>query len=523
MPPSSGLPALEHINRETERLRAIIPSVVVAFATEARFAIRRDVLPPHVYMLGEVDLGDIIASTARVRTEQCWATRNRGRTCAEAVLDRDQFSELRSGLYRGPAPNYNVKHLSMLLPFGLASAETGREIFCEISPQEAVLYHAGALEGDMLTVLSKVFRQLRMRIDEINAALGSQLRLHLDHSDDLDVILAACDSGFDSVMADGSGLSLAQNIIFTKAAQSRVRTYDIPVEGEIGCIDGRGQRKWNKTRFEDFQQFVAETGIDFVGVNIGQFHGFNYGFAATRGRLAEIDALDGTARGRGHRALSLACMQLDKELEVEGFSKTSGERQLLLKVVREAMYSRGAAAATVDDILDATRRGVPLYKRPLVDRLESAWLARRQNVTQKKLSHWEAIIADRVNTGRGHGLIDHELLGEFAAALSDKSTLLVIHGGSSIAREDLEELWSARVARVNFGSEVFSEYLEALRARVPGVPSPAGLNHSRKMAFLADATRQWRDWIQEPPEFVTSYVDRLIAMHMEPLSVRTSG
>ena len=94
-------------------------------------------------------------------------------------------------------------------------------------------------------------------------------------------------------MADGSGRTLEQNIRFTNAAHRITAPHAIPLEGEVGSIDGSGLRRWNKTRADDLRHFVDSTDTDFVGVNIGQFHGFDYEFSTTRRRLVDIAAIDG--------------------------------------------------------------------------------------------------------------------------------------------------------------------------------------------------------------------------------------
>ena len=65
---------------------------------------------------------------------------------------------------------------------------------------------------------------------------------------------------------------------------------------------------------------------------------------------------------------------------------------------------------------------------------------------------------------------------------------------------------------MNFGSEVYADYVTALRAQLPADRSVStGLDHNRAISFLDDATRGWREWTDCPPSFVEAFVDRLHA------------
>ena len=73
-------------------------------------------------------------------------------------------------------------------------------------------------------------------------------RLHLDHIpvidedgkrvDFLSIIRRAIELGFDSVMVDGSRLSLADNIEATRSVVELAHAHGIPVEAELGAVIG---------------------------------------------------------------------------------------------------------------------------------------------------------------------------------------------------------------------------------------------------------------------------------------------
>ncbi|MEG0294901.1 class II fructose-bisphosphate aldolase [Enterococcus sp.] len=103
--------------------------------------------------------------------------------------------------------------------------------------------------------------------------------LHLDHARDFDDIKEAIDSGFTSVMYDGSHLPFKENILKTKAVVKYAHARGVSVEGELGTIGGTEEgihvAEDDKvyTRPEDAVEFVRETGIDALAIAIGTNHG----------------------------------------------------------------------------------------------------------------------------------------------------------------------------------------------------------------------------------------------------------
>jgi ketose-bisphosphate aldolase len=119
-------------------------------------------------------------------------------------------------------------------------------------------------------------------------------RLHLDHvpvidEDDLHVdytadISAALALGYDSVMIDGSRLSLEQNIEATKSIVELAHARDVPVEAELGAVLGHEagplppyEELFSSgkgfTDLDEACRFVNETGVDWLSVAVGSIHG----------------------------------------------------------------------------------------------------------------------------------------------------------------------------------------------------------------------------------------------------------
>jgi fructose-bisphosphate aldolase class II len=101
--------------------------------------------------------------------------------------------------------------------------------------------------------------------------------LHLDHGDTFEICKSCVDSGFSSVMIDGSHLSYEENIAETKKVVEYARQFDVSVEGELGVLAGiEDEVKAEKHTYTDPNQvedFVKRTGVDSLAISIGTSHG----------------------------------------------------------------------------------------------------------------------------------------------------------------------------------------------------------------------------------------------------------
>jgi fructose-bisphosphate aldolase class II len=102
--------------------------------------------------------------------------------------------------------------------------------------------------------------------------------LHLDHCEQLDLIRRAVDSGFSSVMIDGSALPFEKNVEVTRTAVEIAKPHGISVEGELGHVGGLDldatcRRENVLTEPEEVAKFAEQTGVDALAVSIGTSHG----------------------------------------------------------------------------------------------------------------------------------------------------------------------------------------------------------------------------------------------------------
>ncbi len=102
--------------------------------------------------------------------------------------------------------------------------------------------------------------------------------LHLDHATELDLVKAAIDNGFTSVMIDGSQLSFRDNVQITKATVDAAHRHGVSVEAELGHVggmdlDATSCAESKLTEPNEVIRFIDETGVDALAVSIGTSHG----------------------------------------------------------------------------------------------------------------------------------------------------------------------------------------------------------------------------------------------------------
>ncbi|MGJ7092973.1 class II fructose-bisphosphate aldolase [Vibrio hannami] len=133
-------------------------------------------------------------------------------------------------------------------------------------------------------------------VQGLRARYSTPIYLHLDHCDDIEVCMQAVDAGFDSVMYDGSALSLEANIEGSKKVADYAHAKGVLVEVEIGKIRGRGfdENEDYLAAVNDVVELANQSGADLVAVGVGTAHGFYEGEPEISfDRLSEIyDATD---------------------------------------------------------------------------------------------------------------------------------------------------------------------------------------------------------------------------------------
>jgi fructose/tagatose bisphosphate aldolase len=103
--------------------------------------------------------------------------------------------------------------------------------------------------------------------------------------DYLSILRRAVAAGYQSLMVDGSRLSLHENIRATGEAAALAHAAGVPIEAELGAVMGHEtsqqaipyeeifRKKMGFTDVEEARRFVHETGCDWLSVAVGSVHG----------------------------------------------------------------------------------------------------------------------------------------------------------------------------------------------------------------------------------------------------------
>ena len=120
-------------------------------------------------------------------------------------------------------------------------------------------------EHTPLPVLGKMFRHLA-------EAASVPVVAHLDHGYTFEECKIALDSGFTSLMFDGSRKPLNENIDETAAIAEMAHKAGISCEGEIGFVGYSGGENSNGTDPDEAAQFARESGVDAMAISVGNVH-----------------------------------------------------------------------------------------------------------------------------------------------------------------------------------------------------------------------------------------------------------
>jgi fructose-bisphosphate aldolase class II len=181
------------------------------------------------------------------------------------VNTREMFKKAMAGKYAVPA--YNFNNMEQLQAIVMGCVESKSPFILQVS--------SGARKYANQTLL----RFLAMGAVAMIKDAGSNVKfaLHLDHGDTFELCKSCIDTGFSSVMIDGSHHSYEDNIKVTKQVVEYARQYDVTVEGELGVLAGIEDAvvadKSTYTKPEQVEDFVKKTGVDSLAISIGTSHG----------------------------------------------------------------------------------------------------------------------------------------------------------------------------------------------------------------------------------------------------------
>lgn len=183
---------------------------------------------------------------------------------------REMYAKAVTGGYA--IPGYNFNNMEQLQAIVLACLETQSPVILQIS--KGARQYA---DQTLLQYMGKGAVEMMKRIAKESNLKEIPITLHLDHGDSYELCVSCIESGFSSVMIDGSHLSYEDNVALTKKVVEYAHSHDVTVEGELGVLAGVedevSAEKSNYTKPEEVQDFVGKTGVDSLAISVGTSHG----------------------------------------------------------------------------------------------------------------------------------------------------------------------------------------------------------------------------------------------------------
>jgi len=178
---------------------------------------------------------------------------------------KQMYAKAMEGKYA--IPGYNFNNMEQLQAIISACIETKSPVILQVS--------SGARKYANQILL----RHMANGAMDIVKDAGSNIpvSLHLDHGDTYELCVSCIESGFSSVMIDGSAHSFEDNIALTKKVVEYAHKHDVSVEGELGVLAGIEDEVSHEvshyTKPEEVEEFVEKTGVDSLAISIGTSHG----------------------------------------------------------------------------------------------------------------------------------------------------------------------------------------------------------------------------------------------------------
>lgn len=180
---------------------------------------------------------------------------------------KEMFEKAYKGGYAIGA--FNVNNMEIIQGIVEAANEQNAPVILQVS--------AGARKYANPVYLTKLV-EAAIECNKLNNK-DIPIALHLDHGPDFETCKACIDSGFTSVMIDGSKYSFEENVRLTKEVVEYAHERGVVVEAELGKLAGVeddvnvSEDDAMYTNPDEAVEFVKRTGCDSLAIAIGTSHG----------------------------------------------------------------------------------------------------------------------------------------------------------------------------------------------------------------------------------------------------------
>ncbi|GMO32941.1 MAG: class II fructose-1,6-bisphosphate aldolase [Termitinemataceae bacterium] len=183
------------------------------------------------------------------------------------VNTQEIFKKAVSGGYAVPA--YNFNNMEQMQAIIQACVETKSPVILQVS--------SGARKYANQNLLKNMAKGAVEYAHELGADIP--IVLHLDHGDSFELCKDCIETGFSSVMIDGSHLAYEENVALTKKVCDFAHAQKdyVSVEGELGVLagveDDVSSEHSHYTLPSEVIDFVGKTKVDSLAISIGTSHG----------------------------------------------------------------------------------------------------------------------------------------------------------------------------------------------------------------------------------------------------------
>ena len=161
-------------------------------------------------------------------------------------------------------PAFNTTNMEMTYAIAKGLNDAGLPGYIQISSNNLRLSNP--------RIIAEVARDAAGRYD-------IPIGLHLDHGKSFKDVKACVDAGFTSIMIDASSLPFEENVKEVIRAVEYCHFYGIPVEAELGALQGKEDDIVAEcdahTDPDMVEEFVNTTGCDLLAVAVGNVHGLD--------------------------------------------------------------------------------------------------------------------------------------------------------------------------------------------------------------------------------------------------------
>lgn len=265
-------------------------------------------------------------------------------------------------------PAFNVPYLPMVKPIIDAVADTDCFALIEVAQLEFTKF-----ESQSMAAVMDEFQKWNR---------PEYVRLHLDHVpvidednkriDYLAVVKEALALGYQSVMVDGSRLSLDDNIAATRQVAELAHAAGVPCEAELGAVLGHEagplppydelfESGKGFTDVDQARRFVQETGCDWLSVAVGSIHGAISGAAKDQKKVEarlNLEHLDKLRQATGGIPLVLhGGSGVKKEYVLAGIKRGIGKMNIGTEIrqpYEQVLRQTGDVAAARQAVYERT-------------------------------------------------------------------------------------------------------------------------------------------------------------------------